>query len=180
MTLRTHQKIPEYERFSYADASSPNEAGENNSKRKSDIADQNSRMRSERTAQCSRRLHGALAGCMGLSQAAWGSRRLHGFRITDSIRNSISRIAASATNLRSRAQFIPIFQTVPGRTSQLVLFLVNKLCKLLHSDFWRPDQKRIDTIFVAGHTNQHHADPIISNRRDTKLFSNLPLPLLDR
>jgi hypothetical protein len=44
MTLRTHQKIPEYERFSYADASSPNEAGENNSKRKSDIADQNPRM----------------------------------------------------------------------------------------------------------------------------------------
>jgi len=115
-----------------------------------------------------------------LSQGAWGSRRLHGARITDSIRNSISRIAASATNLRSRAQFIPIFQTVPGRTSQLVLFLVNILSKLLHSDFWRPDQKRIDTIFVAGHTNQHHADPIISDRRDTKLFSNLPLPLLDR
>jgi hypothetical protein len=160
MTLRTHQKIPEYERFSYADASSPNEAGENDSKRKSDIADQNSRMRSERTAQF--------------------SRRLHGFRITDSIRNSISRIAASATNLRSRAQFIPIFQTVPGRTSQLVLFLVNKRSKLLHSDFWRPDQKRIDTIFVSGHTNQHHADLIISDRRDTKLFSNLPLPLLDR
>ena len=75
---------------------------------------------------------------------------------------------------------ISVNSTVPFPTSQLVLHLVEKQSKLANGDFRRPDQKRIDTVFTAGHNGQHHADRILNERRDAKLFSNFPLLKLDR